>query len=159
MSVEDKIKTKEEVKNYMEEHIDHTFVFTNGCFDLLHVGHVNYLDRARNLGDCLIIGMNSNESVRKLKGEKRPILDEKDRAYILSGLASVSFVIIFSEETPMELIRYLQPHIHVKGGDYSIQDLPEASVVKQYGGNIKILPFQEGKSTTNILNIILDRYT
>ncbi len=130
-------------------------VFTNGCFDILHVGHVSYLENAKRQGDILIVGVNSDESTRRLKGPTRPINNENDRACMLSALKSVDYTIIFDEDTPEDLIAYLRPSIHVKGGDYKKDDLPETKIVEAYGGKVVILNFVEGKSTTNIVNKIM----
>ncbi|MGL4534224.1 MAG: D-glycero-beta-D-manno-heptose 1-phosphate adenylyltransferase [Fusobacteriaceae bacterium] len=129
-------------------------VFTNGCFDILHVGHLAYMNEAKRQGDILIVGVNSDESVKRLKGPTRPINSELDRAEMLSGLKAVDFTIIFTEDTPMEIIDELKPSIHVKGGDYKKEDLPETVVVEKHGGEVRILNFVEGKSTTNIVNKI-----
>ncbi|MCS7204915.1 MAG: D-glycero-beta-D-manno-heptose 1-phosphate adenylyltransferase [Leptospiraceae bacterium] len=126
-------------------------VFTNGCFDILHRGHVYYLAKAKELGDILIIGINSDESVRRLKGQNRPINTLQDRMFLLASLEFVDYVTFFSEETPIELIKVIQPHIHVKGGDYQKEQLPETPIVEQYGGNVKIIPYVKGYSTTNII--------
>lgn len=129
-------------------------VFTNGCFDILHVGHLTYLNEAKRQGDYLVIGVNSDSSVKRLKGETRPINSEKDRAEMLSGLKAVDMTVIFEEDTPVELIESLKPSIHVKGGDYRKEDLPETEVVERNGGEVRILNFVEGKSTTNIVKKI-----
>lgn len=129
-------------------------VFTNGCFDILHAGHVRYLAQARELGDCLIMGLNSDSSVRKLKGEGRPVNHELDRAEVIGALKAVDYVVIFSEPTAEQLIAKVKPHIYVKGGDYKIDTLPEAKIVFSYGGKIELLPFVEGRSTTKIINRI-----
>lgn len=129
-------------------------VFTNGCFDILHVGHLRYLNEAKKQGDVLIIGVNSDTSVKRLKGESRPINNQFDRAEMLSGLKSVDYTVIFEEDTPEELIATLKPSIHVKGGDYKKEDLPETKIVESYGGEVRILSFVEGKSTTNIVKKI-----
>ena len=129
-------------------------VFTNGCFDILHVGHLRYLNEAKKQGDVLIIGVNSDASVKRLKGESRPINNQFDRAEILSGLKAVDYTVIFEEDTPEELIATLKPSIHVKGGDYKKEDLPETKIVESYGGEVRILSFVEGKSTTNIVKKI-----
>lgn len=126
-------------------------VFTNGCFDLLHRGHVEYLSRAKSLGDILVVGLNSDSSVQKLKGPSRPLQNQSDRAYILAGLRSVDFVTVFFEETPVRTISLIRPDIHAKGGDYKADQLPEAETVKSYGGSIEIIPFVPGKSTTSIV--------
>ena len=129
-------------------------VFTNGCFDILHVGHLRYLNEAKRQGDILIVGVNSDRSVKRLKGESRPINSELDRAEMLSGLKAVDYTILFEEDTPERLIGDLKPSIHVKGGDYTKDDLPETKIVESYGGEVRILSFIEGKSTTNIVNKI-----
>ena len=133
-------------------------VFTNGCFDILHRGHVEYLNKAKKLGDVLIVGINSDKSVKKIKGDKRPIIPLYSRAYVLDNLKVVDFVVPFDEETPIELIKIIKPDVHVKGGDYKEEDLPEAEIVKGYGGEIKIIPLIEGYSTTKIINWILNKY-
>ncbi|MGO2119089.1 MAG: D-glycero-beta-D-manno-heptose 1-phosphate adenylyltransferase [Fusobacterium sp.] len=129
-------------------------VFTNGCFDILHVGHLRYLNEAKKQGDVLIVGVNSDDSVKRLKGDTRPINGENDRAEMLCGLKAVDYTVIFKEDTPERLIEELQPSIHVKGGDYTKDQLPETKIVESYGGEVRILSFVEGKSTTNILNKI-----
>lgn len=131
-----------------------TIVFTNGCFDILHVGHLRYLNEAKKQGDVLVVGVNSDTSVKKLKGDTRPINNEKDRAEMLNGLKPVDFTVIFEELTPVKILEKLKPSIHVKGGDYKKEDLPETEVVEKNGGIIKILSFVDGKSTTNIVNRI-----
>ena len=127
-------------------------VFTNGCFDILHVGHIEYLQQARNFGDCLIIGLNSDSSVKKLKGEFRPINNQEDRRKMLLELRSVDRVIIFDEETPYNLIKELKPDILVKGGDYKVEDIIGHDIVESYGGRVLSLSFKEGYSTTNLVN-------
>lgn len=129
-------------------------VFTNGCFDLLHAGHVTYLAQAKNLGDILIVGLNSDASVRALKGSERPLMPQEDRALLLASLAFVDFVVIFDELTPYSLLQALKPDIHVKGGDYTEDDLPEAPLVRSYGGQVVILPKVEGRSTTELVRRI-----
>jgi D-glycero-beta-D-manno-heptose 1-phosphate adenylyltransferase len=140
------------VKNLKKE--NKTIVTTNGCFDIIHVGHVRYLKQAKDLGDVLIIALNSDYSVKRLKGPTRPINSENDRAEVLSSLCCVDYVVIFNEDTPAELLSKIKPDIHVKGGDYDINTLPEAPVIKKAGGKIVFIPFVEGKSTTNIINNI-----
>jgi D-beta-D-heptose 7-phosphate kinase/D-beta-D-heptose 1-phosphate adenosyltransferase len=126
-------------------------VFTNGVFDLLHVGHVRYLKEARALGDLLVIGVNTDESVRKLKGPTRPIQNENDRAEILAALEAVSFTVLFGEDTPARLIEAVKPDVLVKGGDYKIETIVGAPFVMSYGGEVKVLQFVDGRSTTNII--------
>lgn len=131
-------------------------VFTNGCFDILHKGHISFLTDAKKEGDILIVGVNSDSSVRKLKGNNRPIIDEDSRAFVLSNLKCVDYVIIFKEDTPCQIISYLRPHVHVKGGDYKKEDLPETKIVEAYDGEVKILKFKDNSSTSNIVNQILN---
>ena len=126
-------------------------IFTNGCFDILHAGHVRYLTAARELGDILVVGLNSDDSVRKLKGEGRPVNPAADRAEVLAGLRAVDHVVIFDEDTAEELVRRLQPDIYVKGGDYSLDRLPESAIVAAYGGRTVLVPMVEGRSTTNVI--------
>ena len=133
-------------------------VFTNGCFDLLHIGHIRYLEEAKSLGDILAVGMNSDRSVRNLKGANRPILPEEERAEILSGLGCVDYVSIFDEPTPFELISLLRPHILVKGGDWTKETTVGREVIEQSGGNVVIIPFVKGSSTTNLIETILKHY-
>lgn len=129
-------------------------VFTNGCFDILHRGHVEYLNKSKNLGDILILGLNSDQSLRLLKGPGRPYVSEEDRAYILSQLLSVDVVTIFEEETPYNLIKAVQPDILVKGGDYSPGQIVGRDVVEKYGGKVIPITLVEGKSTTGLIERI-----
>jgi D-glycero-beta-D-manno-heptose 1-phosphate adenylyltransferase len=133
-------------------------VFTNGCFDILHIGHVKYLEEAKSLGDVLMVGINSDRSASILKGPGRPLINEDERAKIISSLYCVDYAIIFDEDTPIKLISELKPNIHVKGGDYKIQNLPEYDIVNSYGGKIQILSYANGKSTTNIVKQIINTY-
>ena len=134
---------------------DKKIVFTNGCFDILHVGHVKYLEIAKSYGDILIVGVNSNDSVQKLKGINRPINTQEDRAYILASLESVAYVVIFEEETPYELIKLIQPHTLVKGGDYEGKDVVGQDIVNE----LKLVQFVDGKSTTNTIKRIQENET
>jgi D-beta-D-heptose 7-phosphate kinase/D-beta-D-heptose 1-phosphate adenosyltransferase len=134
-------------------------VFTNGCFDLLHAGHVKYLQKARGLGDLLVMGLNSDASVRRLKGEKRPLIGEDERAHILAALDCIDYVVLFDQDTPLELITALKPHILAKGGDYTADGVVGKDVVEAYGGRVELVTFVDGKSTTNIIERILERYT
>lgn len=127
-------------------------VFTNGVFDILHAGHVRYLQEAAEFGDVLLVGLNSDASVRTLgKGPDRPINSESDRAEVLAALRCVAGVVIFGESTPEALISLLRPDVHVKGGDYTVESLPESKIVLGYGGEVRILPLLAGRSTTGIL--------
>lgn len=129
-------------------------VFTNGCFDLLHVGHVRYLAAAKALGDLLLVGVNSDASVKRLKGELRPVQNQNDRAEILAALGAVDFVVIFNEDTPLNLIKRVKPDFLVKGGDWKPEQIIGSDFVAQYGGKTISLIFIEGKSTTQIVNKI-----
>lgn len=133
-------------------------VFTNGVFDILHIGHLTYLEEAGNLGDILVVGVNSDASVKVNKGDKRPINSEKNRAYVLLGTKFVDYAVIFDEKTPEKLLDILKPNIHVKGGDYKKEDLPETKIVEGNGGEVKILSFVDNVSTTQIINKIIEAY-
>jgi glycerol-3-phosphate cytidylyltransferase len=133
-------------------------VLTNGCFDMIHLGHVKILEMARSLGDILIIGLNSDSSVRRLKGHGHPIMFEMDRAEIISALRYVDYVTIFSETTAENLIRNIKPNVYVKGGDYGKSSCKEMALVKEYGGEVIVLPYIPGKSSTLLINKILKFY-
>ncbi len=133
-----------------------TIVFTNGCFDLLHSGHVAYLEAARALGDALIVAVNSDRSVRALKGPTRPITPADDRARVLAALACVDYVTVFDDDTAERLLCNLQPGVYVKGGDYTRTEPVEAGAVRAYGGNVRILPFASGYSTSALVRRIID---
>lgn len=133
-------------------------VFTNGCFDLLHVGHVKYLQQARKLGDLLVLGLNSDASIRRLKGPKRPLIGEEERAHILAALDCIDYVTIFDEDTPLELIETLQPQVLVKGGDYTPETVVGKELVESWGGRVELIRFVEGKSTTRTIDRILEQY-
>lgn len=128
-----------------------TIVTTNGCFDILHVGHVRYLEKAKSFGDILIVALNSDKSVKSIKGESRPINNENDRAEVLSGLKSVDYVVLFDEDSPIDLLLQIKPDVHTKGADYTIESLPEAKGIMDAGGRIEFISFVEGKSTTSII--------
>ncbi len=138
---------------------DKTLVFTNGVFDILHSGHVTYLLVARNLGDALIIGLNSDASVRRIKGEKRPIVSEDDRAQLLASLKSTDAVVIFDEDTPLELITFVIPDVLIKGADYAKENIVGRQVVEANGGKVLTLELVEGRSTTNVVETIINRYS
>jgi D-beta-D-heptose 7-phosphate kinase/D-beta-D-heptose 1-phosphate adenosyltransferase len=126
-------------------------VFTNGCFDVLHFGHVQYLLEAKKLGDLLVVGLNSDASVRRLKGESRPINGENERAFVLAALEFVDYVVVFEEDTPKKLIETVRPNVLVKGGDYQIENIVGADFVMQNGGTVTTIPFVEGFSSTHII--------
>jgi glycerol-3-phosphate cytidylyltransferase len=132
-----------------------TLVTTNGCFDLLHAGHIKYLADAAALGDLLVVGINSDASVSRLKGPDRPIQNEIDRALLVWSLKMVDYTFIFPENDPIAFLEVLKPDIHVKGGDYTPEQLPEKSIVEKHGGKIVIVPFAAGHSTTSIVKKII----
>ncbi len=134
-------------------------VFTNGCFDLIHAGHIDYLSKAKAMGDVLIVGLNSDESVRRIKGEKRPILSEHERTLILSNLKPVDYVVLFDEDTPLRLIEELLPDILVKGADWPIDDIVGADAVVANGGEVKTVKFLNDQSTSKIIQKIVTGYT
>jgi rfaE bifunctional protein nucleotidyltransferase chain/domain len=138
----------------VQRFLNKKIVFTNGCFDIIHRGHAQYLMQAADLGNILVVGLNSDASVKQLKGSSRPIQDEQTRAEILASLFYVSYVVIFDEQTPFNLIRQVQPDILVKGGDYVIENIVGYDIVKARGGKVLTLPFVEGHSTTSILSRI-----
>ena len=133
-------------------------VFTNGCFDIIHAGHIDYLSRAKDLGDVLIVGLNTDDSVKRIKGNKRPIIKESDRALILSNLKPVDYVIFFDEDTPIKLIEQLVPDILVKGSDWEIEDIVGKDVVINNGGEVKNIKFVNDRSTSQIIQTIVNRY-
>ena len=133
-------------------------VFTNGCFDILHAGHTRYLREARKLGDVLILALNSDSSVRSIKGPMRPIVPEAERAEVVASLDSVDYVTVFDELTPLELIEDLRPDVIVKGGDWAEKDIVGAEAVRKWGGRVAIMPEIEGASTTNIIDKVLQVY-
>lgn len=148
------ILSQEEIKKFREDHTDQTIVFTNGCFDILHAGHVSYLKQAASLGDVLIVGLNDDDSVHRLKGDGRPVNRVNDRATVIGALECVDYVAVFSEDTPYNLIKAIQPDILVKGGDYKPDQVVGKDIVEAAGGKVEILPFVQGKSTTSIINKI-----
>jgi len=132
-----------------------TVVFTNGCFDILHRGHVEYLLQARRLGDVLMIGVNDDQSVRRLKGPGRPLVPQQDRAYLLAALIMVDYVCLFPEDTPLQLIQSLQPDVLVKGSDYQLHEIVGKQTVEERGGKVVTIPLVENRSTSNIINTIV----
>ena len=157
-NIRSKIMDREKLAEMLEKDkkAGRKIVFTNGCFDILHRGHIEYLSSAADLGDVFIIGLNSDDSVRKIKGENRPAVDEDSRALILAAFEFVDYLVLFSEDTPSEVMLSLRPDVWVKGGDYkNIEDLPEYRIAIENGGEVIVLPFVEGYSTTDIYNKIL----
>jgi len=155
----DKVLSRDRLLQRFGRPRDATVVFTNGCFDLLHRGHVAYLDAARRLGDVLIVALNTDASVRRLKGEGRPITGESDRAWVIAGLEAVDAVTLFDEETPLELITALLPDILVKGGDYTADSVVGGREVEGAGGRVEIIPFVTGRSTSDIIHRIRGTHT
>jgi rfaE bifunctional protein nucleotidyltransferase chain/domain len=153
LSIQDLVEVVEKYRQQKKR-----LVFTNGCFDILHRGHTDYLAQAKKLGDILIVGVNSDESVRSIKGEKRPINSLEDRLAVLSALAAIDYLVVFNEELPIELIKLIRPNVHVKGGDYRAEDLPETATVKECGGEVQIISTVVGKSTTELIHRLLKVY-
>ncbi len=151
---------RDEVAGVMaaHRHAGRRIVFTNGCFDLLHVGHARYLREARARGDLLVVGVNTDASVRRLKGDRRPLVPVEERAELLAALECVDHVVLFDEDTPEALIAAVRPDLHVKGGDYRADDLPEAALVRELGGEVAILPITPGRSTTGLVGEILNSH-
>ncbi len=145
----------EQVRKWRKE--GRSLVFTNGCFDLLHAGHIRYLQTAAAFADIFILGLNSDSSVRKLKGLRRPIMSQGDRALLLSALEAIDCVVIFDEETPERLIETVLPDVLVKGGDYIAEDIVGYQTVTKNGGRVEVVSFVEGKSTTGIVNLIMEQ--
>ncbi len=140
--------------NLHEKFKNQKIVFTNGCFDIIHTGHIRYLQQAAKLGDILIVAVNSDDSVRRLKGEERPINGEDDRCEVLAAMEFIDFVVVFEQDTPAELIERIRPDVLVKGGDYTPDQVVGKDIVEAYGGKVEIIPFVQGKSSTNIINRI-----
>ncbi|HEU18589.1 MAG TPA: D-glycero-beta-D-manno-heptose 1-phosphate adenylyltransferase [Deltaproteobacteria bacterium] len=161
LSNENKILSHKQLKDTVEKHRrrGQTLVFTNGCFDIIHAGHAHYLNEAKKLGDILIIALNSDTSVRSIKGALRPIVPQDERAYVMASLAAVDYVTLFHEDTPLRLIEYIQPDILVKGGDWGEEDIIGGESVKKSGGKVIIMPYLNGISTTNIIDKIKKAYT
>lgn len=139
---------------FLKENEDKKIVFTNGCFDILHLGHVEYLNEAKSLGDKLVVAINSDSSVKRLKGEDRPVNNENDRASMLLNLKAVDCVVIFDEDTPLEMIKLISPDLLVKGGDWKINQIVGSDFVIQNGGEVKSLTFKDGYSTSNIIKTL-----
>jgi len=149
-----KILSKDELRTFRLDNEGKKIVFTNGCFDILHVGHIRYMQEASKLGDILVVGLNSDNSVRRLKGPDRPINSQDERAEMLASLEFVDYVVIFDEDTPYDLIMKIQPDVLVKGGDYNPNNVVGKDIVEARGGELRLINFVEGKSTTNIINKI-----
>ncbi|HPY96465.1 MAG TPA: D-glycero-beta-D-manno-heptose 1-phosphate adenylyltransferase [Candidatus Cloacimonadota bacterium] len=155
MYSKEKIKSLEELVQLRHTFSNQKVVFTNGCFDIIHAGHVLYLEEAKKCGDILILGLNSDASVKRLKGNSRPINNQTDRAIVLAGLSSVDYVVIFDQDDPYDLISAIQPDVLVKGGDWKIEQIIGSDIVKRRGGEVLSLSFIEGKSTTKIIDKVV----
>lgn len=154
------IKSRKEIKLIREQlkQQNKKVVFTNGCFDLIHSGHVDYLVKAKKMGDVLILALNSDSSIRSIKGDKRPILKQDERAFIVSNLKPVDYVTFFNEDTPAEIISELVPDVLVKGADWAIEKIVGREIVEVNGGEVKTINFVNDQSTSNIIKIIKERY-
>jgi rfaE bifunctional protein nucleotidyltransferase chain/domain len=148
------IINRAEIPALKEKLIGKTIVTTNGCFDILHVGHVRYLQKTKEFADKLIVALNSDVSVKKIKGPDRPVNNENDRAEILCALECVDYVVLFDESSPEQLLLEIKPDVHTKGADYTVETLPEAKAIMENGGRIEFIKFVEGKSTTSIIEKI-----
>ena len=154
-----KIKTEVELNQIIAElrSKNKKIVWTNGCFDILHIGHVYLLEKAKSFGDILIVGLNSDSSIKRLKGDLRPVIPQDERAKLLEAIQFIDYIIIFEDDTPCRLIKEFKPDIHVKGGDYSATDykrMPEAEIIHNYGGRVEIIPLIQSKSTSSIIQKI-----
>ena len=150
---EDLRKLKEKLKKENKK-----IVFTNGCFDIIHAGHIDYLSKARDLGDVLVLGLNTDNSIRRIKGENRPIISENERAYNISHLKPVDYVTLFDEDTPFETIKELVPDVLIKGGDWKIDEIVGKDIVEEAGGEVKTIKFEFDQSTSKIIALILEKY-
>lgn len=149
------MSNRPELESFLKVNRNKKIVFTNGCFDILHAGHVAYLNEAREQGDLLVVGLNSDSSVKRLKGEQRPINSERERKFVLENLKAVDLVEIFEEDTPLNLIKEICPNVLVKGGDWAIDQIVGSDFVLENGGEVKSLTFVDGFSTTNTIDKIL----
>jgi len=158
--VKSKIKTQDELREIIDDlrMAGKKVVFTNGCFDLIHTGHVRYLKIARGYGDALVVAVNSDGSVGRLKGEKRPIMPQDERIEVLAALSMVDFVTVFEEDDPHRIIAELMPDVLVKGGDWDVERIVGKDIVLQGGGKVYSIPYIEGSSTTTIIDRVIDRY-
>lgn len=155
---DNKITTLTRLKKILKSRRHKKIVFTNGCFDILHYGHVKYLQEAKSKGDLLIVGLNSDKSVRRLKGKNRPIMPQRERAKILTALEYVDYCIIFNDDTPLRLIKALEPDILVKGGDWKKKEIVGSDFILARGGKVLTIPYVKNLSTTNVINKIIRKY-
>lgn len=156
MNTRKKLLTWEEFASWRQRSDATKIVFTNGCFDILHSGHVDYLEQAGDMGDFLVVGLNSDESVKRLKGGDRPVNPAPDRARVLAGLACVDFVLVFEQDTPYELIKMVRPHLLIKGGDWPVNTIVGRDIVESLGGQVLNIKLSPGYSTTGIISRIKD---
>lgn len=158
---EKSLLTLEEAKAFVSFHQQQgrTVVFTNGCFDILHAGHVQYLNKAKALGDVLVVAINSDASVRRLKGKNRPINTQQDRAYLLKNLKAVDAVLLFEDDTPLSVIETLLPDVLVKGADWAVENIVGKEIVEAHGGSVQTISFLDGRSTTGTIEKILNAYS
>lgn len=155
-----KLKPLEIIKNEIKalQQQGKKIVFTNGCFDILHAGHVDIFQQARNLGDALVVAVNSDISIKKIKGEKRPVVPQAQRMQVLAALEAIDYVVIFDEENPLKIIKEIQPDILVKGGDWPVETIVGREIVEKKGGKVLSIPLMEGISTTNIIEEVKKRF-
>jgi rfaE bifunctional protein nucleotidyltransferase chain/domain len=155
-----KLKSLEIIKNEINalQQQGKKIVFTNGCFDILHAGHVDIFQQARNLGDALVVAVNSDISIKKIKGEKRPVVPQAQRMQVLAALEAIDYVVIFEEENPLKIIKEIQPDILVKGGDWPVETIVGREIVEKKGGKVLSIPLMEGISTTNIIEEVKKRF-
>lgn len=153
LSLNEFLKIREQLKKENRK-----LVFTNGCFDILHAGHVDYLSKARAQGDAMVVALNSDDSVRRIKGPKRPVVNQEERAFIISNLKAVDYVIVFEEDTPHEVIKAIVPDILVKGADWKIENIVGRDIVESSGGKVITIDFVNDQSTTNIIKTVLERF-
>ncbi|HNX00357.1 MAG TPA: D-glycero-beta-D-manno-heptose 1-phosphate adenylyltransferase [Candidatus Cloacimonadota bacterium] len=160
MHPETKLKTWAEIEDISRSlhEMKKKIIFTNGCFDILHAGHVAYLNDAKQLGDVMIVGLNSDDSIHRIKGESRPVNLQRERAFVLGGLADVDYIVIFNEDTPYDLIKLISPNVLVKGGDWLPENIVGNDIVTANGGEVKSLPYREGFSTTDTITKIIESY-
>ena len=144
----------EQLDSFLRKNAEKNIVFTNGCFDIVHRGHISYLNEAKKLGQLLVVGINSDDSVKRLKGPQRPINNQEDRKFLLENLKCVDFVEIFNDDTPYDLIKKIQPKVLVKGGDWKVDQIVGSDIVISQGGSVQSLNFVDGFSTTNVINKI-----
>lgn len=155
---ENKVITLDKLKEILSKRGNKKVVFTNGCFDVFHVGHLRYLKESAKLGDILVVGVNSDSSIKRLKGSNRPIVTEDERTELLSSLYFVSYIVLYDDDTPCNILRTIKPDIITKGGDYNVNEVVGKDIVEEYGGKVVLCPLVDNKSTTDIINKVLEVY-